>query len=130
MLSLMRFPCCYVLVTFVFVVFHVGRGVIGQTYRGADNPFESELHRPANTHEEMAGIVAVLCSRFSAASLLYGFRFPLSPPRLQVGGNGRRRGGIGWPGISCFGRARRHQWTASRYVGAGQVSFELTENFK
>lgn len=30
MLSLMHFPCWYGLVTFVFVVFHVGRGAIGQ----------------------------------------------------------------------------------------------------
>jgi hypothetical protein len=32
-------PCCFYMTVLLFVVFHVGRGMIGQTYRVADNPF-------------------------------------------------------------------------------------------
>jgi hypothetical protein len=47
-LSLLRFPCWYSLVTLVFVVFHVGRGMIGQTYLNSANPSNPNYQGPTN----------------------------------------------------------------------------------
>ena len=71
MSHLFDFPCGYGIVAFVFVVFHIGRGVIGQTWRIPDNPLNPNNVAAATAAPARGPVAPKIMSRWEAIWMIY-----------------------------------------------------------